>query len=68
MAYTTQDLASIQRAIASGSRVVQFGDRRREYRSLDELRQIARDIQVGIEGDDAPRRVLSVRTSTRKAI
>jgi len=37
MSFTQQDLEAIKRAIASGELVVQFSDRRVQYRSMDEL-------------------------------
>lgn len=52
MAYTPEDLAAIERAIASGERIVRFADRSVEYRSVDEL-IAARD---RIAADQAPQR------------
>jgi hypothetical protein len=43
MAWTSSDLAAIEKAIASGELSVQFADRRVQYRSIDELLK-ARDI------------------------
>jgi hypothetical protein len=37
MAFTKTDLDAIDRAIASGARVVQFADHRTEFRSIEEL-------------------------------
>lgn len=37
MAYTTADLEALDKAIASGTLAVQYGDRRVQYRSMDEL-------------------------------
>lgn len=37
MAFTTDDLEAIRRAIASGERSVQFADRSVTYRSMEEL-------------------------------
>ena len=68
MAYTTTDLESINRAIASGSLSVAFGDRSRTYRSMSELRE-ARDIIKGdLEAANGRRRPMGFRTSTRKAL
>lgn len=36
-AYTQQELAAVRRAIAGGELVVQYGDKRVQYRSMDEL-------------------------------
>ena len=68
MSYTTADLTSINKAIANGAKRVQFGDRMREYRSMDELREAKRLIEADLGGDTSPRRVYAVRTGTRKAI
>ncbi|MBI3143811.1 MAG: hypothetical protein HYZ18_00790 [Pseudogulbenkiania sp.] len=37
MAFTQPQLDAIERALARGERVVQYADRRVEYRSVDEL-------------------------------
>ena len=37
MAWTQADLDAIDRAIAAGEKVVQYADRRVEYRSIQEL-------------------------------
>jgi hypothetical protein len=52
MAYTQTDLARIEKAIAKGERVVWFGDRRVEYRSIDELRKAREDILRELGGAD----------------
>lgn len=52
MAYTQTDLARIEKAIAKGERVVWFGDRRVEYRSIDELRKAREDIKRELAGTD----------------
>lgn len=43
MAFTSQDLTAIDKAIASGELRVKFGDREVQYRSIDELLK-ARDV------------------------
>ena len=37
MAYTTEHLAALERALATGEQRVTFGDRTVEYRTVDEL-------------------------------
>ena len=37
MAYTPEQLAALERALATGEQRVTFGDRTVEYRSIDEL-------------------------------
>lgn len=39
MAHTQTDLDRVKAAIASGELIVQYGDRRVQYRSIEELRQ-----------------------------
>lgn len=46
MAWTTTDLAKIEAAIAKGVTQVSFRDRTVQFRSLDEMRSIRRDIQA----------------------
>lgn len=43
MSWTSTDLTAIESAIASGALSVQFGDRRVQYRSMEELLK-ARDV------------------------
>jgi hypothetical protein len=40
MAYTTDNLAAIEKAIAEGTLEVSYGDKRVKYRSLSEMLQI----------------------------
>ena len=49
MAYTQNDLETIERAIATGERVVQFAERRIEYRSIDELIRARDQIQQSLQ-------------------
>lgn len=44
MAHTPQDLAALNRAIASGERRVRFGDQEVEYRSTAELIAARNDV------------------------
>lgn len=43
MAYTKTDLATVERAIARGEKIVRYSDRTVEYRTVDELIK-ARDL------------------------
>ncbi|UWS68413.1 phage head-tail joining protein [Pseudomonas mosselii] len=43
MAYTKADLATVERAIARGEKIVRYSDRTVEYRTVDELIK-ARDL------------------------
>lgn len=44
MSWTTQDLATIDAAIASGVRRIKFSDREMEYPSIDELKNARTEI------------------------
>lgn len=64
MAFTASDLAAIERAIASGELVVQYADKRIEYRSVAQLRQ-AREM---IRGELAAASSEIVRGGTTLAV
>jgi len=49
MSFTTSDLTAIERAIASGELVVQYADKRIEYRSVAQLRQAREMIRGELE-------------------
>jgi hypothetical protein len=56
MAYTEADLATLQRALVSGSKKVRFSDGREvEYRSLEEIKEIIRMVQEELSGLRKPR-------------
>jgi hypothetical protein len=52
--YTQADLDSLDRAIATGQLSVQFGDRRIQYRTMDEMLQARRHIESQLSS--APKR------------
>jgi len=59
MPFTAADLAAIDTAIASGEMVVQFGDRRVQYRSIAELKQaraLVADQQSRVSSESEGRR------------
>lgn len=49
MAYTMDQLNALRAAIAQGARVVQYADKRVEYRSLAEMQQIERRMSAELE-------------------
>ncbi|MCB1791872.1 MAG: hypothetical protein KDJ24_16330 [Gammaproteobacteria bacterium] len=53
MAYTSDQLAAVESAIASGILTVRIGDRLTTYQSLDEMRKLRDDMRVEL-GIDAP--------------
>ena len=52
--WTSEDVAKLERAIATGAKSVQFRDRRVDYRSLDEMRSALREMRRAVAGE--PRR------------
>jgi len=56
MAYTTDDLTALQTAIATGARRVTYNGQTVEYRDLDEMRQIERDMMAAIGQTKTSRR------------
>ena len=55
------DLAALREALRSGVRVVEYADRKVEYRSLNEMRSLINEIQQAIK---PTRRVRQVRIAT----
>lgn len=45
MAYTTDDLTKIERAIAKGVLTVEYADRRVTYQSLDAMRRLRQEMR-----------------------
>lgn len=50
MAVTPQQISDLRIAIASGATSVGYGDKRVEYRSLTEMRQILTDMENELAG------------------
>jgi hypothetical protein len=72
MAFTTEQLAALERALATGEQRVTFGDRTVEYRSIDELIAaigvVRRDLaEQAIASGTARRRPRRVVVNTDKA-
>lgn len=64
MAFTTDDLLRIERAIAKGERRVTFSDRTVEYRDISELMQARDAVQTEIRKQSgATRRVRPMRST-----
>lgn len=64
MAFTTDDLTRIERAIAKGERRVTFSDRTVEYRDISELMQARDAMQTEIrKASGAGRRVRPMRSN-----
>ncbi|MGB9088901.1 MAG: hypothetical protein WCC29_04865 [Pseudomonas farsensis] len=55
MAYTKADLATVERAIARGEKIVRYSDRTVEYRTVDELIQARNLIQSELARVAGPR-------------
>lgn len=53
MAFTSDDLAALDRAIASGELTVRTGDRMVTYRSIDELKAARELVTAGLAAQSA---------------
>lgn len=62
MAWTNDDLTKLDKAIASGARVVEYASGKIEYRSLAEMYSIRRKIKVALGLTSSVRRT-TVKTS-----
>lgn len=56
MAYTQTQLDALEAAIAEGALKVEYGDKKVEYRSLNEMIRIRDVIKAALEGLPAQRR------------
>lgn len=71
MAYTIAQRDALKEAIATGATKVRYRDREVDYRSLDEMKRILRDMEAEIDADagiPAPRRSRQVRFVTTKGL
>jgi mitochondrial fission protein ELM1 len=50
MAYTADQLAALEAAIAKGVTKLRMGEEEVTYRSLDEMERIASKVRAGLEG------------------
>ena len=71
MAYTQQQLVTLQNALAMGERRVTFADKTVEYRSVDELKAAIREVENGLTAQGAaqgmrPPKTRQVRITTGK--
>jgi len=64
MAYTQEDLARLQAAIAKGVSEVQMGGERVKFRSLDEMLRTERRIKSNLGLSGPVRRLHQPKTST----
>lgn len=46
MAWTQTDLQTLEAAIASGARIVRYGDKEVTYQTLDQMRALRREMQA----------------------
>ena len=67
MAYTAAQVLALEKAIASGTTDVSYGDRRVTYRSLAEMRQILAEMKLDVGGFSRIRQ-LRVRTAADKGL
>lgn len=48
MSYSNEQLAALQKALATGEKRVSFGDKTVEYRSVEELKEAIRAVERGL--------------------
>ena len=64
MGYTTAQLNTLKKALATGERRVSFGDKTVEYRSVAELQAAIRSVEADIaRGERTPKRQIRVTTA-----
>jgi uncharacterized small protein (DUF1192 family) len=71
MAYSLEQLAALEAALAKGERRVTFADKTVEYRSVDELKAAIREVKREIDRLDAqsglwPKAPRQIRVTTNK--
>lgn len=66
MAYTTEHLDALRRALATGERRVSFGDKMVEYRSIEELQAAIRTVSAAVDRAAGTRAPRQVRVTTNK--
>lgn len=60
MAYTEQDLATLDKAIATGAREVQYSDHRKVvFQNIDQMLQLRRFIERQIGLSEPPRAIIA---------
>lgn len=66
MAWTTDDLATIEAALATGARKVRFSDREMEFPSVDDLRKVRSDIisSLSANGGTPQKRIVQIYTQS----
>ena len=67
MAWTSEQLASLEAAIAEGALIVAYGDRRVQYRSLEDMLQLRHAMRVELGLEESVERNLRL-SETRKGL
>ena len=66
MAYSAEQLAALQAALARGERRVTFGDKSVEYRSIEELLEAIREVERELFEQSEIRAPRQIRITTAK--
>ena len=71
MAYTAEQLAALESALAKGERRVTLGDKSVEYRTVEELQEAIKEVKRGLYEQAAdtglwPRAPRQIRVTTSK--
>ena len=70
-AYTREQLATLRQALAKGEKRVSFGDKSVEYRTVDELKEAIRQVEIALHKEAVdtglyPRAARQIRVTTAK--
>jgi hypothetical protein len=66
MPYSNEQLAALQKALATGEKRVTFGDKTVEYRSIEELREAIREVERDLFEQTDARAPRQIRVTTAK--
>lgn len=66
--FTESERAALRRALALGVTRVSYGGNVVEYRSLQEMRDLLRQMDADIDGDAAPKAVRQIRVESGKGL
>lgn len=68
MAFTEAHRQALKEAIASGARLVKFGERWMEYQSVDQMRQALSLVEAELAGSNGQTVRRQIRISTSKGL
>jgi len=66
--FSQADIDALRSAMAKGALRVRFGDREVQYRSLDEMRELLREMEIEVGAASGVKRIRRVRLTTSKGL